>query len=314
MGKANNYDDYIDSRHSSKPCLGYCMLIFSALALSVGFLFLILFIGLDDKAKVKETPSAMYQKVRQLAKVGQSDHNKISKKNPVAILMYHYIREVEDKTSDELGYSLSVSPTEFEKQMNYLSKNDFNVITFKQFLQGEIGERALILTFDDGYEDFYTSARPILEKYQFPATVYMITSRIDQGGYLTKNEIKKLSDNPLFSIGSHSATHPNFFTASQENQIKEIIQSQTSIRDITGAKPADFCFPSGQYSPDSLKILAQYNFKTAVTTEERLAFFSDNHLALPRVRVQGSLGLDGFVEKLSDFFKSYEASATSPGI
>ena len=311
----NIENEYIDSRHSPKPCLGYCFLVFSALILSLGFLFIIFFIGLDDKTQLKEAPSAVYQKVRQLTKVGnQSSNEKINRQNPVAILMYHYIRAVEDKASDELGYSLSVSPTEFEKQMDYLANNNYQVITFKQFIRGEIGERSVILTFDDGYEDFYTSARPILEKYQFPATVYVITSRIDKDGYLTKNEIKRLSDNPLFNIGSHSATHPNFSTASSENQTKEISQSQAILRDITGVKPIDFCFPSGQYNLDNFKTLTQYNFQTAVSTEERLAFLSDNHLLLPRVRVQGALGIEGFKEKLGDLFQSYEASATRSGI
>src|SRR5437870_1039201 len=94
----------------------------------------------------------------------------------VPILMYHYIRYY-DSPTDRVGSDLSVSPDDFRVQMDFLAANGYHPIDFNDlrgYLHGTqvLPSRPVILTFDDGYADFFTAAYPVLAEHDFKAVSY----------------------------------------------------------------------------------------------------------------------------------------------
>src|SRR5207253_7977146 len=127
------------------------------------------------------------------------------------ILMYHYVR-VNPRASDRLGADLSVTPAHFAAQMKWLAANGFHTVTLDDLtaaiVEGEpLPSRPVILTFDDGYEDFYTAAYPILEEYRFKATSFVITGKVGWGGYLTWDQMRKMQASGLVQFESHTVNH-----------------------------------------------------------------------------------------------------------
>lgn len=111
------------------------------------------------------------------------------------ILVYHNIAPIED---DFLrGLDMTVSPDMFEDHVRYLTEN-FRVVSLRQMLSelrsGELPERTLVITFDDGYRDLYHYALPILHAYNLPATIFLNTSVIETTLKLWPNKIAYVSN------------------------------------------------------------------------------------------------------------------------
>jgi len=122
----------------------------------------------------------------------------------VPILMYHYIGN-NPNPADKARDILSTAPDIFDSQLGYLAKNGFTPITFDTMYAGLEGQVALppkpiILTFDDGYIDFYVNAFPILRKYGFHAVSFIPTGLINQGYYLSWAQIKEMQSSGLISF------------------------------------------------------------------------------------------------------------------
>src|SRR3989338_5209539 len=101
--------------------------------------------------------------------------------NWVPILCYHRICPMEEVGKD--SRSLCVTPKQFERQMFLLKALGYQPTTLQELSahlkdQKNIKKRSIVLTFDDGYEDNYTYAFPLLKKYSFPATIFLVTDWI----------------------------------------------------------------------------------------------------------------------------------------
>ena len=220
------------------------------------------------------------------------------------ILMYHYIRENPDG-NDTLGASLSVTPADFATQLDWLTNNGFQTITLDELAAGLKGEniavaKPVILTFDDGYADFYSAAYPELVKRNMRAIVYMISGKVDDGEnrYLKSSQLKEMAQSGLISVGSHTISHINFKTASPANATREAFQSKKDLEKITGKPVVHFSYPSGQFDDNSIKILKSLGYISSVTTIEGTVHSGSSALSLSRVRVSGNTTLEKFREKI----------------
>lgn len=214
----------------------------------------------------------------------------------VPILMYHYVRTV-DPTQDELGYKLSVAPERFTEQMEWLFNNGYTPLrmdTLAKCLlqQAHCPAKAVVLTFDDGYADAATAAFPILRRYGFTATFYIVTDFVGQPGYMTWEQINTLHEYGM-EIGSHSISHPDLTARSSEVASNEIIASRTIIEKHIGAPVKSFCYPLGRYSPLLAEVTRDAGYTNAVTT--RQGYSMAGMYELPRRRVLGGETLDGFI-------------------
>jgi len=220
----------------------------------------------------------------------KTPENKLPENYEVPILMYHYIRVA--PAGDDLGYALSVTPENFDLQVKWLQENNYASMTLadladpqkialrKIFAQNK---KPIILTFDDGYEDAYTAALPVLKKYQFVATFFIIENKTDKDGlYLTSKQILEMETLNM-EIGSHTLTHPNLATSSSEKMRKEILESKKDT--------LTFCYPSGRYNENVENTVKEAGYLAAVTTEFGVAKNTSNLFALKRVRVENGDGI-----------------------
>lgn len=211
------------------------------------------------------------------------------------ILMYHYIRYV-DETSDPLGYQLSITPELFDAHIAWLYNNGYSTLrmdTVERCLRGEIicPERSVALTFDDGYEDAYTTVLPILQRYGFTATFYIITDSIGQPGYMSWEQIATLRDAGM-EIGSHTTSHPDLTLLDPDSIDFQVTQSKSLLESQLNITVSSFCYPAGHYDGTTIERVRAAGYSNAVTTR----WDSDNSdlFALPRRRIGGGTGIDAF--------------------
>lgn len=215
----------------------------------------------------------------------------------VPILMFHYVRTV-DKKVDPLGYNLSIDPGTFEKQLSWLKENDFRPYSFQDLLSGKEYEKPVILTFDDGYEDFFTTAAPLLQKYGFSASLAIITEKIGQPGYLSEDQIKDLAGKN-FEILSHTESHPDLTKISPEKAEEEINGSKIFLENKFGADVPVLVYPSGKYDAETEKMAKDAGYDFALTTKSGIADLEGNILELKRIRIDNRDGMTGFQKKLN---------------
>lgn len=222
----------------------------------------------------------------------------LTESTEVPILMYHYVRNV-DPAKDPLGFSLSVSEDQFEYQMLAFLRSGYNFITPTQFLNGEINNRSIMLTFDDGYKDFYENAFPILKRYRIKATVFVVSDFMENPGqeYMTAQQIKEIQKFGI-EIGSHSVSHPNLTNANSEELEKQLRFSKQKIEELVGQQVISFAYPSGQYNDQVVAATKDAGYKFAVTTDNGLGSLRDNLFTQKRIRISGSDNLEEVFSKI----------------
>ncbi|MFA5925851.1 MAG: polysaccharide deacetylase family protein [Parcubacteria group bacterium] len=230
-----------------------------------------------------------------LPKINQENTDTETK---IPILMFHYVR-VADKSKDPLGYNLSVDPETFGKELAWLKKNGYTTIPIRGIEDGKVPEKSVVLSFDDGYEDFYSAALPLLQKYEFGASVGIITSKINQAGYLSDSQIMDLITNNI-EVVSHSESHPDLTKISPDKAQKEIRESKNFLENKLGISIGSFVYPSGEYNGEIEKIVKDSGYLTALTTQPGMADAKGNLLELKRIRIDNRDGFEGFKKKITN--------------
>ncbi len=202
-------------------------------------------------------------------------------KTRLPILMYH---RVGLKTPDEYWLKLDV----FEEQIQALKKAGFQTVTFSDveayLKEGKkLPPRAVILTFDDGYQDFYLYVYPVLKQYGYKATVFIITgqtaddekNRFDSRWeddneenlslHLIWPEIKEMADYGI-EIGGHSERHPclNDESLTEEDLWREINGCKETIEEKLGRKIIAFAYPGGRNNEKVRNLVKKSGYKFAV--------------------------------------------------
>lgn len=205
------------------------------------------------------------------------------------ILMYHYIRAGVDPKKDGLGYRLSITSETLDQQLAYLQAQGYHFLTMNQLMTSPIPDKTVVLTFDDGYEDFYTAALPILKKYNATATAYIIAGKIG-GPYMTWDQLKEAQAAGI-EIGAHTMNHYDLQKLPVDEQRYEIDQSKKVLEQQLGVPVVSFCYPSGRYNADTIKIVQQSGFTSATTTNSGGVYSLKDPFVLPRVRVAPGVDL-----------------------
>lgn len=218
------------------------------------------------------------------------------KTNGLAICMYHYVYDEADPPDDLNNNYIEVHA--LEEELKYLVENDYFFPTWeevRQYVNGELllPEKSVVLTFDDGAKSFLKLGIPLFDKYEVPATSFLITSKDGekkvqdyQSEYVT---FQSHSDN-MHRAGGNIG-HGGIFTAmSHDDAVADLKKSI----EICGHGDA-FAYPYGDYTDDCRKAVEDAGFLCAVTTENRRAEVGDDPLLLPRVRMVEGQSLEGFI-------------------
>jgi peptidoglycan/xylan/chitin deacetylase (PgdA/CDA1 family) len=223
----------------------------------------------------------------------------IQRQGVVPILMYHHVA-VPGADADGIRRDLSVSPANFEAQLRYLIQHGYEPTTLGSLiLHLQIGEplppKPVILTFDDGFKDQYTNAYPLLKKYGFVGTFFVITRFADEGqaDHMSWPEIELLHADGM-EIGSHSYTHPSLAGKSFDYVVWQVLGSKEAIEARTCEPVRVFSYPSGQYDQLTVDVLKSAGYWGAVTVESGSLQSSERPFELKRISVRGTYDLGEF--------------------
>jgi peptidoglycan/xylan/chitin deacetylase (PgdA/CDA1 family) len=219
----------------------------------------------------------------------------------VPILMYHYIRTNPD-SRDRLGFALSVTPADFAAQMDWLASNGFHPVTTADlyaYLNRARGlpSRPVILSFDDGYADFYQTALPILRAHDFTAVAYIVSGFIGRPGYMTAAQITE-ADRSGIEIGSHTVDHANLARSAPGSVHFEVMASKQALEQLLGHPVLSFCYPSGQFNGGVMAAVQAAGYQDATTTAFGYVHYMFDRYTWSRVRISGGESLSDFATSL----------------
>ena len=237
----------------------------------------------------------------------------------IPILMYHSI-----SSDDEKGvhpyYRVNTSPEVFEKHMEHLFSNGYSVIGLDSvplLFQEENNQtlnqinRYVVITFDDGFRDFYLQAFPILRKFGFTATVFLATGFIGVGSdkfkgkeFLEWSEVRTLAQEGI-SFGSHTVTHPQLRSLEKERVKKEIKTSKEEIEEQIGKSVKMFSYPykfpeeNEEFMKFLRVVLLENQYEIGVSTRLGTTSINDLQFFMKRIPVNSSDDTKLFEAKLN---------------
>ncbi|MFA5117613.1 MAG: polysaccharide deacetylase family protein [Candidatus Omnitrophota bacterium] len=204
----------------------------------------------------------------------------------VPVLMYHSV-----KPQVPQGNRLIVSSAAFDRQMEFLKRNHYNVVPLDEIVRlirdkQPVPERTVALTFDDGYLDNYSVAFPVLKKYGLPATVFLIVNEIGRPGMLTWEQVSIMRDSGLISFGSHTLNHPYLIDVTSAEELKkELIGSRKVLEEKLGRPVNAFCYPAGGFNPGVRQAVIDAGYSMALATNPGRDFADDDLFAFKRLRI-----------------------------
>jgi len=206
----------------------------------------------------------------------------------VPILMYHHVGIPSGKWRLN-----SVSEKSFDYQMNFLKRHGFRVISTDELVRGisegqEFLRNVVVIQFDDGYEDNYKYAFPILKKYGFPATIFLVSDQIGKRSeFLTWDQVKEMEQQKI-SFGAHTMHHAYLPDLTLDEAQTEIMGSKKEIEEHLGHPVDYFCYPIGGFSAQIKELVRQDGFKAAMTTNRGKDHYNFDLYELKRIHMNNT--------------------------
>lgn len=234
---------------------------------------------------------------------------------PVPVLMYHHI-------NNHKGDMITVTPEIFEKQMRYLHKSGYKTLTtweLLSYINGDLllKEKAVLITFDDGWLDNYIYAYPILKKYGINAAIFIVANWIDeasekkpsdhehiptheesvllikqhQGSKVVLNWdlIREMENSGLVEFYSHTQNHLKCHHLSENDLVTELTVSKRAIEEKLGRKCDFLSWPMGRYNDLTVRIASEIGYKALFTTERGIVNEISDPFAIQRIAVKDSI-------------------------
>jgi len=215
----------------------------------------------------------------------------ISKRYVAPVLMYHSV----NPQSNEVMKALIVSPSSFEKQISFLRKHDYKILPLETLVdlmfKKKLPKRAIAITFDDGYRDFYLYAFPIIKKYRVPVTMFLIVNEVSrkEGDRLTWEEIREMQGSGLVTFGSHSMDAEPLINIKSQDKVKyNIFESKRVLEDKLGSKVTMFSYPEGFLSDQIRELVIKAGYRLAVATKTGSCYLAQDPFAVKRIRISES--------------------------
>ncbi len=229
----------------------------------------------------------------------------------VPILMYH---SLSDRARPRFR-KFALAPALFAEQMAYLAQQRYTTLTVSQYVAVRtagtaLPESTVVLTFDDGFADFYTEALPVLQKYGFVSTLYVATAFVDGTSRFLQHEQEmarpmltwdQLSDIAAAGIecGAHSHRHEQLDVLPMDMARREIVRSRQVLEEKLSRPIASFAYPYGYYHLAVQQAVQAAGYSSACAVRYRLSSSTDDPFALSRLIVTADTGLKRFVELIN---------------
>lgn len=228
----------------------------------------------------------------------------------VPILTYHHTQEPPPKGMPMR--SLWVSPNAFASQMRWLDRLGYqglDMTSLLPYVRGEKKGKVVGITFDDGYQSNFTHALPVLKRYGFSASCYVVSGLvgkfnqwdsslgIPQAPLMTAQELQAWA-NAGMEIGSHTCLHADLTQLTSTQVREDLLQSKLDLEGLLQKPVTQFCYPYGHFLPEHEGLVFEAGYVAATTTHRGLANSSDRLTALPRVPVVRSTHTAQFLLKV----------------
>ncbi len=185
------------------------------------------------------------------------------------ILLYHDLESPDypNEKSERATKSTVVNAATFESQIHFLAEEGYTSTSLNEYLngsfRGEDGDsKKILITFDDGHCSNYDLALPILKKYSFAATFFIVTDRINKRHHMSENEICEMHAAGM-EIGSHGLTH-RYLPLLDDTEIeRELLESKLKLESILQSPVLFFAYPGGHFNDIALKMLPETGYRAA---------------------------------------------------
>jgi peptidoglycan/xylan/chitin deacetylase (PgdA/CDA1 family) len=201
----------------------------------------------------------------------------------IPVLNYHQIE-------DHVDNPLALSTQDFENQMAYLHKHGYNSITPDELAEhittgASLPDNPILITLDDGYRDNYTNAYPIMKKYGFTGTVFLITDVVGQDNwYLDWDQIREMQQGG-FIFGSHTLNHVPLTTLSLDEARNQLIKSKEVLEWKLGTPVNSFAYPTGAYNKEVEGLVKDSGYETAFSVDFGRVSMKSDRYALERIPI-----------------------------
>jgi peptidoglycan/xylan/chitin deacetylase (PgdA/CDA1 family) len=218
----------------------------------------------------------------------------------VPILLYHYIRG-NPRPHDRAGYRLSVTPEHFADQMALLRSAGAHTVSIGDVMAALAGgpplpPRPVVLTFDDGHDDFAFRAVPVLQEDGFTATDFVVPGFLGRSSYLSVAQLQEVAAAGM-TIGAHTMHHVDLAAVAPAVAEDEIMRSRSMLQQLTGQPVLDFAYPFGIFTRSVEAMVERAGFRDAASTEPGVRQFASQPFILRRIEVTGDDGLTSFAAK-----------------
>lgn len=227
-----------------------------------------------------------------------------SRKLKIPIVMYHYVEYLTDP-NDTKRKSLSINPHVLAAELQSLKDAAYTTYFVRdvpKILDGSIPytKRGVVLTFDDGYEDFYTTVLPLLRKYNARATVYVINHYIGRTGFLNQRQLEEIRDSGLVEIGAHTLDHAYLKDLSDEVAYTQMRESKLDLEKRLHINVRTLAYPYGAFAARTVPLARKAGFSAAVSVVPGAVQTQDEILYLYRIR-SGYFGGSNMVHLLEAY-------------
>ena len=204
------------------------------------------------------------------------------------ILQYHHV-------SDLTPASTSISPKQFEAHLQYLKDNNFSVIPLSELIeaikkQKPLQDKTVVITFDDAYTDILENGKPLLDKFDYPYTLYINPGIINKGSksYLSWQQIKAMADDGML-VANHGLYHdsvarkPDNISMQDwiQKQGEDLLKSEQIIKEQTGQNWRYYAYPYGEFTPEFQLWLEKNDF-VAFSQQSGAVGLTTDLTAVPR--------------------------------
>lgn len=209
--------------------------------------------------------------------------------------MYHEVTAAseQDKAVRKTNPAYCVTADVFRRQMEYLADGGFRPLSLDDLLAGNAGPKGVAITFDDGWDNNYGAAWPIMAKLGLTATVFVVSGFMGQEGYMTWAQVRELSDAGI-SIQSHTASHRPLGLLADGEIRAELEESKKAIEDRIGRAVSHISMPQGVFDRRVIEMAAQAGYRSVSTSEPGIRHKAGNPAVLGRINISGGYDLATF--------------------
>lgn len=215
--------------------------------------------------------------------------------------MYHHLAELPDTASETLR-TWTVSPRDFELQMQWLADQGFHTVTMSQigafFKRNQpLPVKPIVISFDDGWEDGYKVAFPILSKLHMSGTFFVYTQALDHKPFLSWQEFDEMAAAGM-DFQSHTVTHARLRTIAADAAFKELVDSKALLEKRLGRPVTTLAYPDGEYNAAVIELVKKAGYESAVTIASGYKQRADELYTLHRIRVSYTDTLQVVISRL----------------